>query len=64
MTGVVPDGPLFNDKSAMYQAEGQYDFKNDFNFIDIQVGASFRMFDLGSNGTIFPDTVGNEITIK
>ena len=22
------------------------------------------MFDLGSNGTIFPDTVGNEITIK
>ncbi|NQW27940.1 MAG: TonB-dependent receptor [Flammeovirgaceae bacterium] len=64
MTGVVPDGPLFNDKSAMYQAEGQYDFKNDFNFIDLQVGASFRMFDLGSNGTIFPDTVGNEITIK
>jgi outer membrane receptor protein involved in Fe transport len=32
--------------------------------MELQTGASFRMFDLGSNGTIFPDTVGNEITIK
>ena len=64
MTGVIPEGPLFNDRSAMYQADGQYDFKNDIDFMELQVGASFRMFDLGSNGTIFPDTVGNEITIK
>lgn len=62
--GVVPDGPKFNDRSAMYHAEGQYDFKNEFDFVELQAGASFRMFDLGSNGTIFPDTAGNEITIK
>jgi len=64
MKGVIPEGPLFDDKSAMYQADARYDFKNDINFMELQMGASFRMFDLGSNGTIFPDTVGNEITIK
>lgn len=64
MKGVIPEGPLFNDRSAMYHADGLYDFKNDIDFLELQMGASFRMFDLGSNGTIFPDTVGNEITIK
>ncbi|WP_421871299.1 TonB-dependent receptor [Marinoscillum sp.] len=64
VNGVVPEGPKFNDKSAMYQAEGQYDFKNEIDFMELQAGASFRMFALGSNGTIFPDTSGNDITIK
>ena len=64
MTGVIPEGPLFDDRSAMYQADGQYDFKNDIDFMELQAGASFRMFDLNSKGTIFPDTVVNEITIK
>ena len=64
MTGVIPEGPLFNDRSAMYQADGQYNFKNDIDLLELIMGASFRMFDLNSNGTIFPDTVGNEITIK
>lgn len=63
LEGVIPDGPFFADQSAMYHAEGQYDFKNQIDWLDLQVGASFRLFDLGSNGTIFPDTVGNEITI-
>ena len=31
MTGVIPEGPLFNDRSAMYQVDGQYDFKNDID---------------------------------
>ncbi len=61
--GVVPEGPSFADRSAMYHAEGQYDFKNQIDWMNLQVGASFRLFDLGSDGTIFPDTVGNEITI-
>ncbi|MEP4532004.1 MAG: TonB-dependent receptor [Cyclobacteriaceae bacterium] len=62
--GVVPDGPSFADKSGMYHAEGQYDFKNQIDFMELQMGASFRMYDLGSKGTIFPDTAGNEISIK
>lgn len=61
--GVVPFGPLFDDESNMYQGEIQYDFKDQIDFLDIQAGASFRMFELRSNGTIFPDTTG-AITIK
>lgn len=60
--GVVPKGPFFNDKTKMYHAEGQYDFKNEIDFMELQAGASFRMYDLNSNGTIFDDV--NGITIK
>lgn len=63
LTGTVPDGPLFDDESNMYHAETQYDFKNQIDFMELQAGASFRMFELKSNGTIFPDTTG-AITIK
>ena len=63
LIGVVPEGPKFNDHTRMYHAETQYDFKNDIDFMSLQAGSSFRMFDLNSNGTIFPDTVGNNITI-
>lgn len=63
LEGVVPVGPLFDDVSNMYQAEGQYDFKNEIDFMELQAGASFRMFELNSNGTIFADTAG-AITIK
>ena len=63
LNGVVPFGPLFDDQSNMYQAEAQYDFKNEIDFMELQAGASFRVFELRSNGTIFPDTTG-AITIK
>lgn len=60
--GVVPKGPSFADKTRMYHAEGQYDFKNKIDFMELQAGASFRMYDLNSQGTIFDDA--NGITIK
>jgi iron complex outermembrane recepter protein len=63
MKGTVPSGPRFNDKTNLYHAEGQYDFKNEIDFVELQTGASFRMFDLNSNGTIFDDKTNN-ITIK
>lgn len=53
--GTIPNGPRFNDRSALYHAEGQYDFKNQISFIELQAGASYRMFQLNSNGTIFDD---------
>lgn len=62
LSGVVPFGPRFDDKSNLYHAEGQYDFKNQVDFMDLIAGASFRMFDLNSNGTIFDDEGG--VTIK
>jgi len=61
---VIPEGSLFNDRSRMNMAEGQYDFKNEIDFMDLQVGGSYRVYELRSNGTIFADVEGNEITIE
>lgn len=58
LQGTIPDGPGFADKSAMYQADAQYDFKNEIDFMELQVGGSYRIFDLRSEGTIFPDQDG------
>ncbi len=63
LLGTVPVGPRFNDKTALYHGEFQYDFKNQIEALELQTGASFRMFDLNSNGTIFDDGAEN-ITIK
>jgi iron complex outermembrane recepter protein len=63
LQGVVPDGPSFQDATNLYHAEGQYDFKNEIKTIELQTGASFRLYDLNSNGTIFDDRTQN-VTIK
>lgn len=60
----IPAGSLFNDRSRMNMVEGQYDFKNEIKVMDLQIGGSYRLYDLRSNGTIFADTEGNEITIQ
>ena len=57
----IPNGALFDDKSKFYHAEGQYNFKNEIDFMDLIVGASFRQFQLRSNGTIFDDAGGVDI---
>ncbi len=62
LQGVVPFGPKFNDKSNLYHIEGQYDFKNEIDWMSLQVGGNFRMYQLNSNGTIFDDEGG--LTIK
>jgi len=63
----IPDfrtGAQFNDQTKMYHTEGQYDFsKWTGKFADVQVGGNYRLYDLNSNGTIFSDTTGNDITI-
>lgn len=64
LKGVVPFGPKFNDQTRMYQIDGQYDFKDDIDFMSLQAGGSYRLFSLRSNGTIFPDTPENPITIR
>ncbi len=57
----VPNGALFDDKSRFFHYEGQYDFKNEIDFVDLQAGATFRQFQLRSNGTIFDDEGGRNI---
>lgn len=54
---IIPDGSKFNDQTRFYHVEGQYDFKNEIQALDVLVGGQFRQYDLRSNGTIFPDGV-------
>ncbi len=58
LENVVPNGALFDDQSRFLHAEGQYDFKNEIDFLDVQAGLSFRQYQLRSNGTIFADADG------
>ncbi|HMJ68019.1 MAG TPA: TonB-dependent receptor [Cyclobacteriaceae bacterium] len=55
MNGTIPQGPKFSDATRLYHAEGQYDFKNEIKFMELQAGASYKVYDLRSNGTIFDD---------
>ncbi len=55
----IPNGPFFDDQSKMYHGEFQYDLTENLgNVFDMQVGGSYRVFDLRSGGTIFPDQDG------
>lgn len=63
LVGTIPRGPKFSDATRLYHAEGQYDFKNEISFMELQAGASYKMYDLRSNGTIFDDAA-SPITIS
>lgn len=62
LEGTVPNGPKFDDKSNLYHGEVQYDFKNQIDFLELQVGGNYRVFSLNSNGTIFDDKGGLTIS--
>ena len=66
MTSTISSGAgaKFDDKTNLYHYEGMYNFSNALkNVVDLQVGASYRLFQLRSGGTIFDD-LNNEINIK
>jgi len=49
-------GAKFDDKSNLWHYEGMYNFTNLLkDAVELQVGASFRRYDLNSAGTIFDD---------
>ena len=53
-------GSQFADKSNMYQVEGQYNLSQfTKKVVDILLGASYRLYNLRSNGTIFADSADN-----
>lgn len=53
-------GSKFFDRSALYHMHGEYRFTH--KFLDLTVGANFRMYRPNSHGTIFSDTSGKRIT--
>lgn len=61
VSAVVPAGGLFNDKSRFYHTEAIYNFQELISFMDLQMGLSYRQYQLRSNGTIFADDGGVNI---
>jgi outer membrane receptor protein involved in Fe transport len=55
-----PFGSAYTDLSRLHHVEGQYNF--DLDFMDALIGVSFRRFDPRSNGTLFLDTMGRDIS--
>lgn len=49
----APPGASFKDDSKVYMAEFNYNFMNQIDFAEIQVGGNIRRYDLFSDGTIF-----------
>ena len=61
--GLIP-GAKFTDKSNLYHYEGMYNFTNMLNKqVEVLAGASYRRFNLDSEGTLFDDLNG-KITIN
>ena len=52
-------GSKFQDESKYYHADGNYNFSHLVDFADIQVGGSFRQYDLNSFGSIYTDYDGS-----
>ncbi|MHB1177206.1 MAG: TonB-dependent receptor domain-containing protein [Daejeonella sp.] len=57
-------GAKFDDKTNLWHYEGTYNFTNALkDAVELQVGASYRVYDLNSAGTIFDD-LNREIDIN
>ncbi len=63
----IAQGAKFLDKTSLYHYEGMYNFRDqiDPKYVDLAVGANYRVFSLNSGGTLFltkPD--GSEFDIS
>lgn len=52
---IAKGGGAFANKSALYHAEGVYNFKNQIKFAELLVGGNIRQYRLISEGTLFAD---------
>lgn len=52
---IVNGGGGFEDKSNLYHIEGNYNFKNEIKFMELLLGANYRVYNLKSGGTLFND---------
>ena len=57
-TSINKGGAKFDDATDLYHYEGQYNLSEKIKVIDVIIGASYRVYSLNSNGTIFVDTTG------
>ncbi len=54
----LTEGAQFLDNSKIYHSDVNYNFKDIIEIAEIQVGGSFRQYELNSFGTIFTDNDG------
>ncbi len=63
----TPPGSSFVDNSKLLHAEFNYNFINQIEFAEVQIGGNVRRYDLFSDGTVFnegPEDVNNFERIK
>jgi outer membrane receptor protein involved in Fe transport len=63
-TPVNLGGSKVIDKSKLWHSEGMYNFSEAIKFIELQVGGSYRLYMINSEGTIFIDTPGEPIQVS
>ncbi len=51
-------GAKFRDETKLYHADANYNFQDQIEFAEIQVGGSYRRYSLNSFGNIFTDADG------
>lgn len=54
----LKEGAKFLDNSKIYHSDANYNFKDIIKIAEIQVGGSFRQYEMNSSGTIFTDYDG------
>lgn len=54
-TPISEGGTLFLDRSKLFNTEAQYNFAELVPFIDIIAGVNWRLYNLNSKNTLFPD---------
>lgn len=54
----VLTGSKLVDNSRIYHSDANYNFKDEIKFAEIQVGGSFRLYELNSHGRIYTDANG------
>jgi len=52
---ITEGGTLFLDRSKLYNTAFQYNFSDVIKFAELIVGVNWRLYDLNSKGTLFPD---------
>ena len=61
---IIPNGAKYINNTRFYHVEGQYNFKNEIRIFDLTIGTNWRLYDLRSDGVLFPDSKSDPIRIN
>jgi len=62
-TEITQGGARIFDESRLYHVEGKYEFEEAQDYFSkLTLGGNYRVYDPESAGTIFTDTIGNDLT--